>query len=635
MGIFVLALSARFFYLYEVSSTPSFETPIVDSEIYNSVSQSLVSGRGMSREFFWQPFFYPFFLSGVYSVSDSSIICAKVIQAILGGITCLLTYYLGKRLFGLTSGIIAGVITAFYGPLIFFEGELLASGWAAFWSVVLMLLFLEVSSRRSAWLFAILGLCGGLSIVTRPTFAPFFLLAVIWLGFRYYRASERWSFILFRFCVIGAGFATVAVPIAIQNLRVTGHFGILPSSGGVNFYIGNNPNRAETLTARPGWDWDDITALPKQNGVEGGMWEEQKFFSQNVMNYVFTEPVGFAKGLVWKGLQYINSREIPRNVSVYVFRKWSRLLGVLVWKAGGFGFPFGLLLPLALLGLFSNRRQLPFPLLLFLIFYSLSVVLVFVTSRYRVPLVPVMSVLASAGLLSIIKIVVEFDWRRIAVISVCGAAFFLLATLPGPFPEEKPNYEAELYANVASILGPEKKGEAFAYLTRALELMPDYPSAHGNLGVVLAQMGKYDEAIVHYQKALTYKEDSYTIHNNIASAYVRLGKRDEAFRHFYRALQIKPDYPETVRNIGKLLFEVGKFSEAGGCFIEAIRIEPSYTKAYKNLAEAYAAMGQFEYALETAEQALEVAISNQQGGLAEQLLTQIEFYKAQNTEEKD
>ena len=61
-------------------------------------------------------------------------------QACLGAVTCGLTVLLGCRLFDRSTGLLAGLMTAFYGPLIFFESELLGSGWAAFWAVSLLLL---------------------------------------------------------------------------------------------------------------------------------------------------------------------------------------------------------------------------------------------------------------------------------------------------------------------------------------------------------------------------------------------------------------------------------------------------------------------------------------------------------------
>ncbi|MCJ7778914.1 MAG: tetratricopeptide repeat protein, partial [Sedimentisphaerales bacterium] len=553
VGIFLLAFGVRLVYLLESSANPSFEMPTVDSAIYDNMARSVANGKPMNDNFFWQPFLYPVFLSVIYSVSNSSIICAKIIQVLLGSITCSLTYLLGKRIFDRDAGIIAAIMTAFYGPLIFLDGELVANSWETLWYVVLILLILKAASK-GIWFCVILGICGGLSTNTRPTIIPFLITTVGWLAIVFYRARLRWPQISTRLAGILCGFALITIPVAVQNLRITGHFGFLPSSGGINLFVGNNPNLTETLSARPGWEWDEITALPRQNGVTGDMWEQQKYFNKQVINFILTEPLAFAEGLVYKTIQFLNSRELPRNVDIYLFRKWSGILRVLTWKKGGFGFPFGLFLPLALVGLVSYWRQTPVVMKLFLLTFPLSVILVFVASRYRTPMIPVMSIMAAAGLLSLIKMIRTLQIRRLVITGICGAGVILLSTITGPFPQEQANFEAELYENVASEEAERGKvDEAFEHLNKALLLRPDCPSAHANLGVVLFQKGNVEEAIIHYKKALEFKSNSAEVLNNLANALAEKGEVNEAFINLNKALEIRPWYAEAHFNMGNLL----------------------------------------------------------------------------------
>ena len=596
LGILILALSVRLIYIYESSANPSFAAPTVDSGTYDELARLVTSGKEMNYEFFWQPFFYPVFLSVVYSASNSSIVCAKLVQVLLGCVTCLLTYLLGKQIFNRTTGAIAAVTTALYGPLIFFETELLASGWTAFWSLTLILLFLKVCSG-SLWLCFVLGICGALSVITRPTFLPFFTVAIFWLAIVFYRSKDRWHGFALRLSAIVGGFLLVAAPIAIQNFRVTSHLGILPASGGINFYIGNNPNYAETLTARPGWGWEELTELPEQNGVVGDIWKQQEYFYQKVTNFIFAEPLAFTKGLAHKTIQFLNSRDIPRNIDMYLFGKWSRLLGLLVWKVGGFGFPFGLLLPLTLLGLVTYWRKIPVPLRLFLTLYPASIILVFVTARYRVVIVPAMSIPAAAGLLSLIRIIRSFCWHRIVIVGILSISLVLLSSLPGPFGEEMPNFEAELYANAAATKAKQGDNDtAIEYLNKALSLKSDYPYAHANLGAILTKKGRYNEAIPHYKKALEFKDDSPEVHNNLASALTDIGKSDEAIIHYNKALEIKPNYAEAHYNFGNFLKGQGKVSEAIGHFKEAVQHKPDYFKAHNDLGAVLAMQGMLDQA---------------------------------------
>jgi len=110
-GIFALALVVRLLYLRESLFNPAFANPVLDSGIYDNLARTLAAGERVSGQLFWQPVFYPFFLSIVYWFSNGSIIFGKVVQILLGSLTCLLTYHLGKRVFNQAAGIIAGLTT--------------------------------------------------------------------------------------------------------------------------------------------------------------------------------------------------------------------------------------------------------------------------------------------------------------------------------------------------------------------------------------------------------------------------------------------------------------------------------------------------------------------------------------------
>jgi len=571
--IFSLALTVRFIYLYESSANPSFQSPIVDSDSYDEAAREFAEGQGLGNAFFWQPFFYPFFLSVVYFFSGNSIIVAKIIQALLGGLTCVLTYKLGEKIFNRRIGIIAGLITALYGPMFFYESELLATGWATLWTVVVVSLFLKTKEKNKSWYWFLLGLCGALSIITRPTFFPFFLAGCIWLGFRIRRGLS----LVTRFGTILTGIGLVMVPVGVASMYAIDRFSIFPFSSGINLYIGNNPNYRQTLTVRPGTDWDEMLKLPSQHGVRADIWDYDGFFKQQVINYVKNQPLDFAKGLGRKTLEFISSREIPRNVSIYMFGKWSRLLRLLTWKAGGFGFPFGLIFPLAVLGIIFNWKSIPTPVILFIVLYPLSIVLVFATSRYRVPVVPILAILAAAGLVSTIKRIQLKLWLEVMIIAAVVVGTVLLSILPGPFCQEQTNFEPEFFDSVGIVTSKQGFGDkAMACFSEALRLRPDfpeayfhagdalvrqdklrlkpdYPAAHTNLGMALMEQGELDESIEHYKEALQLKADFYETHYYLGVALELQDKVDEAIEHYREALRLRPDFPEARKNLASAL----------------------------------------------------------------------------------
>ena len=78
------------------------------------------------------------------------------------------------------------------------------------------------------------------------------------------------------------------------------------------------------------------------------------------------------------------AHEIPRNQELYPARAWSPVLRVLLWKVPGLAFPFGLLLPLAVVGLGVAWRRAPV-LAASVVLLGLAVAAFFVTGRYRAP----------------------------------------------------------------------------------------------------------------------------------------------------------------------------------------------------------------------------------------------------------
>lgn len=232
--IFSLALTIRLIYLCESSANPTFEVPIVDSKSYDETARAFVEGQGLVSNFFWQPFFYQFFLSVVYLFSGCSIIAAKVIQMLLGSLTCAPTYKLAEKTFGGPTAIIAGLITAFYGPMFFYESELLATVLETFWVIVIILFFLKAKEQDKGWHWFFLGLCGALGIITRPTLLPFFFAGCIWLRLRVRRELS----LMTRFGLLFTGFALVAAPVSVATMHAVGKFSILPTSAGLIYTLG-------------------------------------------------------------------------------------------------------------------------------------------------------------------------------------------------------------------------------------------------------------------------------------------------------------------------------------------------------------------------------------------------------------
>lgn len=114
--------------------------------------------------------------------------------------------------------------------------------------------------------------------------------------------------------------------------------------------------------------------------------------------------------------------------------------------------------------------------------------------------------------------------------------------------------------------------EAIASFGHALRLRPDYPEAHGNLGLALSSAGRPADAVPHLQESLRLKPDSYQMHNNLGIALATSGRPAEALASFRHAAALNPFLPNIRENWGKALLLLGRPDEAATHFSAARRL---------------------------------------------------------------
>jgi Flp pilus assembly protein TadD/4-amino-4-deoxy-L-arabinose transferase-like glycosyltransferase len=617
--VFLLALGVRTIYLGEYASSELFRTPIVDSYAYHTRAQAWAATGRLEDEFFWQPPFYPLFLAVLHRATGASLLAARIAGVLVGSTTCALTHRLGVAAAGPRVGLIAGTIVALYGPSIALDAEILGTAWEGLWSVSLLLAWsaLARAPLRRGPLALATGVAGGLAVLTRPTFLPFLLVAALWLALRLRSQRVPLPATAGLLVALGCGFLAVTMPVAVAAGRITGRASFLPASAGINLWIGNNPDRERTLAIRPGSDWEELTHLPRAAGITLKR-DTSRYFQKRVLEYARSRPLHLLLGLGEKGVQLASSREIPRNFDVYLLRDSSRLLGALLWKAGGFGFPFGVLLPLALAGFVLHRPRLGL-IAAFCASYGAAIVLVFVSGRYRAPLVPALAVAGGAGLVALTELVRSRAWPRLAAALAAAGALGLVTVLPGPFAQERTNYRAEMeYLLGRQAVNRREPDAALAHLGRAVALDPGHADAHTALGTLLHDLGRDDEAVVHFERAIAADADQPLALANLArvlaergdtvgaeeklrlaveadpydpkllvdwaTALAWSGRHAEALEVFRRAHEMGGDDPALLHRWGRLLATLGSETEARERLEAAIALDPLHVEAIDDLA---------------------------------------------------
>jgi len=617
--VLVIALLVRLWVLLDLSGTPAFDIPLIDATIYHHAGLRLAAGEGLDKQFFFQPLLYPCWLGAVYRLTGDSILAVRLLQALLGGATCWLVWLLGVRIWDRRTGLLGGLLVALCGPLLYFESQLLATGWAAFWSVAMVLVLWEAARKPRVWRLALLGLMGAAAILTRPTFLPLLVAGCGWLALRWWKSRPPITVMIGRITLI---LLVIAGPLLLAselNRMTTGHFGFLPASGGINLYIGNNAQREAATSARVGPEWSDLLELPVRDGLKGDMWARQDWYLARTWEYITDNPGSYLGGLVNKTIQLMSGREIPRNIDPYMLRQDSVLLRGLMWKMGGFGFPMGLLLPLAVVGLFRLRGRESWLLTMSLVILAMSVILVFVTARYRVPLIPLLAIAAAAGVWELVDLTRNRRWRPLLPAGTGLIGLILLGCLPGPFPPERIDYAPELQGCLANAhhsagrllqaedafhealeLDPQYVGamlglaelhverqewqSALDYFQAALQVDPGLDRVHARLCGLLTELRLYEQAEPHCRKAISSRPFDENVQLAQARYAAELGDFTRAEQHLREAVVINPSLWRAHRELGRLLLLRGTLTEAVEHFRRSLEGEPDQTDALTSLA---------------------------------------------------
>jgi len=182
---------------------------------------------------------YPLALAAAMAVAPAAdaLEAARLLSCVLGFVAILLIGFLGRRLFGATTGLLAAGLLAFYPRHVLQSAVLFSEH--LFLPLLLLLLTILVTAwdRPSAWrLAALAGCVAGLLALVRPIG---YLLGLLWVA-QILARRRRWRLVLAEAALLVGMQHAVLLPWAIRNHVTLGKLSFLSSVGGVDLFIGNN-----------------------------------------------------------------------------------------------------------------------------------------------------------------------------------------------------------------------------------------------------------------------------------------------------------------------------------------------------------------------------------------------------------
>jgi 4-amino-4-deoxy-L-arabinose transferase-like glycosyltransferase len=345
------------------------DTPAVDSfsdwKEYDAVGLSIANGSGFSLNntpYTIHPPGYPLLLGAIYAICGHSYAAVKMVQSVLGALTCVLILMIGERLFERRVGVIAAAIAACYPFLVFYTGILMSETLFVFLSTSFMYALVRLREAHTGLWVVFAGMILGMMNLTRPVtlLLPAVLFFWAWTEFG---TKTRGAAIA---GVIAVVMAVTILPWTVRNYVVAGSVIPVVTTHWVTLYGANNRTIIQNPEAVGGW------VDPEPMTEEG----YRAAYFAFVRDYLFHEPIELVK---------LELHKLKRFWSIFPKTRTASRDGVISL------FSYGLMLPFFLIGMVLSLRtpQKPWVLFAWILYFCLATLITHGATRYRLPVEPV------------------------------------------------------------------------------------------------------------------------------------------------------------------------------------------------------------------------------------------------------
>lgn len=542
-----LAFLLRVVYVLQSRSSPNFDEPQMDALYHLEWARAWAAGGDFQPGPFFRAPLYPWFLGLCLRLFGENLLLVRLVQALIGTASAGLVYLLGARAFDRRVGLLAAFLVAIDWVLIYFDGELLLPVLEVPLDLLAVWLTLRLSDGPRPASAALAGAAWGLSAIVRPNVLLFAPVLAAWI---LARTADGWRRRLATAAAFGLALLAPILPITATNRIAGGDWVLISSQGGVNGWIGNNPSADGSSAIVPGAraDWwggyhDSIKMAEVEEGRPLAPSEVSRHYSRKAWAWIRSEPRRALGLLLWKLRLFWTDWELGNNSSETFFAY--RFGPILRWLPLG----FGVLAPLALLGLLLSARHVArlLPLWGFVPVYTASVVAFFVCSRFRVPVVPALAVLAAHACVWALDAAKARRWLSL---SVAAVVFLALARLVGTVP--------------AAI---------------------DRSDSNGlwQLGLVEARHGNWEAAVELYHEAVAARPRNRYALRDLGLALSELGRRREAEQSLLAAFDLDPCDVVVLGALVDLRLADHRLSEAREAAERSIACSPAYAPARYDL----------------------------------------------------
>lgn len=329
---------------------------------------------------------YPFFLAGVFKLFGENFFAVKLIQVGLGMVSVALVYFLAIRFTRPLVALLAALLMALHPEIIGITGFIYTETLFIFLLLATLLLLAHAITTKKAVYFFGAGSLLGLTTLCRGVTLqwPIFMLAVLMLS------SQRWWW-LRRWVFVVAGMAVVMAPWTIRNYQRFQVFLPVATGSGDVFWTGNY------LGFDGEYRYEQTQKKLLEVAGDVDLVTRDRKLMADAKRMILDEPLAHAWLFTRKIFRYWLRvyEDVPHGEARQ--RNWL-VFGVLT-------FTHYTILFFALLGLRQcNWRHDGVKMLLaFVCYYTLVHAATLAVARYRIPLLPLLSIAAASGAMGIMQ----------------------------------------------------------------------------------------------------------------------------------------------------------------------------------------------------------------------------------------
>jgi tetratricopeptide (TPR) repeat protein len=122
---------------------------------------------------------------------------------------------------------------------------------------------------------------------------------------------------------------------------------------------------------------------------------------------------------------------------------------------------------------------------------------------------------------------------------------------------------------------------------RCVELYESFAEAHLQLAQIYYEDGDLERSVRAYEQTVRFDAGNATAYNNLGFVYKKLDRPEEAVKAYERAIAADSLFVQAYNNLGQLFKNREEHEQAIALFRRAIAIKPDFPEVYINLAGVY------------------------------------------------